>query len=61
MEDLSVDDVHQLMSCSDCYAVVKTDDLDKHFEWHERAVRDAVAASVVVVSELPKEAPGREG
>jgi hypothetical protein len=51
MEDVSVDSVGELVSCTDCYAVVKGGDLAKHYEWHERAVRDAVAASVVVVAD----------
>ena len=51
MEDVTVDTVEQLISCTDCYAVVKHGDLEKHYEWHARAVRDAVAASVVVVSD----------
>jgi hypothetical protein len=51
MEDVSVDNVDELISCADCYAVVKKGDVEKHYEWHSRAVRDAVAASVVVVAD----------
>ncbi len=51
MEDATVDNVEELISCADCYAVVKKGDVDKHYEWHARAVRDAVAASVVVVAD----------
>jgi hypothetical protein len=52
MEDVSVESVDELVSCADCYAVVKGGDLEKHYEWHSRAVRDAVAASVVVVADV---------
>jgi hypothetical protein len=51
MEDPSVDNVDELISCADCYAVVKKGDVEKHYEWHARSVRDAVAASVVVVAD----------
>jgi hypothetical protein len=52
--DDSVRDVNELVSCSDCFAAVKRNDLEKHFEWHQRSVRDAVAASIEVVSEIPE-------
>jgi hypothetical protein len=51
MEDVSVESVDELVSCADCYAVVKGGDLERHYEWHSRAVRDAVAASVVVAAD----------
>jgi hypothetical protein len=40
MEDATVDNVEELISCADCYAVVKKGDVDKHYEWHARAARD---------------------
>jgi hypothetical protein len=58
MEDVTVGNLDELMSCTDCYAVTKKADVEKHYEWHERSVRDAVAASVVVVNDLDSpEAP----
>jgi transcription initiation factor TFIIIB Brf1 subunit/transcription initiation factor TFIIB len=60
MEDVSVDNVDELISCADCYAVVKKGDVEKHYEWHARAVRDAVAASVVVVSDAAEAADAAE-
>jgi hypothetical protein len=56
MEDVTVDKLDELISCADCYAVVKKHDLEKHYEWHGRAVRDAVAASVVVVADAVEDA-----
>ncbi len=56
MEDASVNSLDELISCADCYGVVKKVDMQKHYEWHARAVRDAVAASVVVVSDAAEEA-----
>lgn len=60
MEDVTVDNVDELISCADCYSVVKKGDLERHYEWHGRAVRDAVAASVVVVSDAADAAEADE-
>lgn len=40
-----------LVSCGDCFAVVRRADQERHFEWHSRALRDAAAAALVVVND----------
>ena len=51
VEDDTVTDQDDLASCTDCFAVVRREDQERHFAWHDRVLRDAAAAALVVVND----------
>ena len=44
-------DQDDLASCTDCFAVVRREDQERHYAWHDRVLRDAAAAALVVVND----------